>query len=55
MEVQKIYKLLDINKKIIPLGGIKLLNLNKLKTVRSEGFALMSEIKKKPAISNRLF
>ena len=53
--VIKFNKLLDINKKIIPLGGIKLLNLNKLKTVRSEGFALMSEIKKKPAISNRLF
>ena len=53
--VIKFNRLLEINKKIIPLGGIKLINLNKLKIVRAEGFALMSEIKKKPAISNRLF
>ena len=44
------------DKNIFPLGGIKLKNLNKLKTIRSDGFALMSEIKKKPAnIINRLF
>ena len=44
------------SKKIVPLGGIKLSNLNKMKSVNSEGFALMSEIKKKPAnIINRLF
>ena len=40
---------------IVPLGGIKGSNLNKLKLVNSSGFALLSEIKKKPAIANRLF
>ncbi len=40
---------------LIPLGGIKINNLNKMKTLRSESFAIMSEIKKKPAISSRLF
>ena len=44
------------DKNIFPLGGIKSKNLNKLKTIHSDGFALMSEIKKKPAnIINRLF
>ena len=42
-------------KKLIPLGGIKLINLNKVKLVKSEGVAIMSEVKKKPAISSRLF
>ena len=42
-------------KKLIPLGGIKLSNLNKLKIIMSNGFAIMTEIKKKPAISSRLF
>jgi len=42
--------------KLIPLGGIKINNLNKLKIVRSDAFAILSEIKKKPAnIINRLF
>ena len=40
---------------IIPLGGINLSNINKLKMVKSEGLALMTEIKKKPAIASRLF
>ena len=40
---------------IIPLGGIKSSNLNKLTMINSDGLALMSEIKKKPVISNRLF
>ena len=40
---------------IIPLGGIRETNLNKLKFVNSKGFALMSEAKKKPVIANRLF
>ena len=41
---------------LVPLGGINLSNLNKLKTVKSSSFALLSEIKKKPAkIFNRLF
>ena len=40
---------------IIPLGGIKSSNLNKLNLVNGNGLALLSEVKKKPAISNRLF
>jgi len=45
-----------ISKNLIPLGGIKNHNLNHLNNVFSEGFALLSEIKKKPAnIINRLF
>ncbi len=41
---------------LIPLGGIKLSNLNKLSIVNSNAFALMSEIKKKPTeIFSRLF
>ena len=45
-----------ISKKLIPLGGIKSHNLNHLRNVSCDGFALLSEIKKKPAnIINRLF
>jgi thiamine monophosphate synthase len=40
---------------IIPLGGIRASNLNKLNLVNSSGLALLSEVKKKPAITNRLF
>ena len=41
---------------LVPLGGIKNKNLNKLKNVNCESFALLSEVKKKPAnIINRLF
>ena len=40
---------------IIPLGGINKKNLLKINLINSEGFAIMSAIKKKPAISNRLF
>tara|TARA_B110000467_G_scaffold146153_1_gene150178 strand:- start:10 stop:573 length:564 start_codon:yes stop_codon:yes gene_type:complete len=40
---------------LIPLGGINNDNLLKLNLVFSNGFALLSAIKKKPAISNRLF
>ena len=41
---------------LVPLGGIKLSNLTKLKMVKSNSFALLSEIKKKPAkLFNRLF
>ena len=40
---------------IIPLGGIRNNNLLKMKLVNSEGLAILSEIKKKPAISSRLF
>ncbi len=46
---------LNKNHHFVPLGGIKLNNLNKLRIVRCNSFAILSEIKKKPAISNRLF
>ena len=46
----------QVFKRIIPLGGIKMENLNNLKNVFGEGFAILSEVKKKPAkILNRLF
>ena len=48
--------LYTISNMLIPLGGIKITNLNKLRNMNCKGFALMSEIKKKPAnIINRLF
>jgi len=40
---------------LIPLGGINSFNLLKLNIVNSNGLALLSEIKKKPTISRRLF
>ena len=43
------------NYNLYPLGGIRLLNLNKLKNVNTESFAILSEVKKKPAIISRLF
>lgn len=39
----------------VPLGGIRLNNLNKLKEVNASSFVLMTEIKKKPAVISRLF
>ena len=54
--VIKFNKLLfSFDKKLIPLGGINSDNLNNLKLINSEGFSLLSEIKKKPAIISRLF
>ena len=54
--IVKFNNLLNINKGLIPLGGIKSSNLNSLQIVKSESFVLKSEIKKKPAnIINRLF
>ena len=54
--ILKFNNLSKISKKLVPLGGIKGHNLNQLKNVAGEGFALLSEIKKKPAkIINRLF
>ena len=47
--------LIDVYKKLIPLGGINHKNLAKLKSLNCVGFALMSEVKKKPAIIDRLF
>ncbi len=56
LEINKFNNLILKYPEIIPLGGIKLTNLNKLKLVKSEAFAIFSEIKKKPAnIINRLF
>jgi len=39
---------------VMPMGGINGSNLLRLNQVCSDGFALLSEIKKKPVISNRL-
>ena len=47
--VLKFNNFLKISKKLIPLGGIKEHNLNQLNNIFCEGFALMSEVKKKPA------
>ncbi len=49
------FNLIKNQNDLIPLGGIKLINLNKIKLIKSKGFAIMSELKKKPAISSRLF
>ena len=52
------FNLLKLSRKenLVPLGGINLSNLNKLKMVKSNSFAILSEIKKKPAkLFNRLF
>ena len=54
--VIKFNNFLNFNSNLIPLGGINLNNLNSLNMLKCKGFALMSEIKKKPAnIINRLF
>tara|TARA_B100000886_G_scaffold205858_1_gene142232 strand:- start:7656 stop:8231 length:576 start_codon:yes stop_codon:yes gene_type:complete len=46
----------NVCKKIVALGGINTSNINKLKIVNCDSFALMTEIKKKPAkIFSRLF
>ena len=51
------FNLLSINLKrnIVPLGGINHNNLMKLNIVKSNGCAFLSSLKKKPAISSRLF
>ena len=54
-DVIKFNFLIKGDKKLIPLGGIKVSNLLKTKLIKSDGIAIMSEIKKKPAISSRLF
>ena len=41
--------------KLIPLGGINNENLLKVNLIKSEGFGILSSVKKKPAIANRLF
>ena len=51
------FNLLNIsnNNKLIPLGGIRLSNLNKIKMLNCNSFVIFSEVKKKPAIIDRLF
>ena len=50
------YLTLNVREKLIPLGGINFSNLNKQRMINSDGFAIMTAIKKKPAnIINRLF
>ena len=39
----------------VALGGIRYRNLNYLKIVNTDAFAILSEVKKKPAIISRLF
>ena len=47
---------LSLKKDLVPLGGINVDNLNKLKMVKANSFVVLSEIKKKPAkLFNRLF
>ena len=54
--ITKFNRLSRTSKNLIPLGGIKIKNLNKLKNLYCEGIALLSEIKKKPTkIISRLF
>ncbi len=45
----------NYNDYFIALGGIRSSNLMKLKILNCEGIALLSEVKKKPAIIRRLF
>ena len=59
-KIKKIYQFnnhtINNSRILVPLGGIKLRNINKLKIVNSDSFAILSEIKKKPAnIISRLF
>ena len=52
------FNLLRLSRKenLIPLGGIRLSNLNKLSTIKCDSIALSSEIIKKPnALSRRFF
>ena len=52
------FNLFKLNRKenIVPLGGIRVSNLNKLNIVKTNSMALLSEIKKKPTkIFSRLF
>ena len=54
--VIKFNNFLKISRNLIPLGGIKPENLNNLRNISCKGFAILSEVKKKPAnIINRLF
>ena len=45
-----------VSKKLVPLGGIKISNLNTIKNLNCNSIAILSALKKKPAnIINRLF
>tara|TARA_B100000767_G_scaffold150764_1_gene141958 strand:- start:8912 stop:9487 length:576 start_codon:yes stop_codon:yes gene_type:complete len=48
--------LINVSTNLVPLGGIKISNLNKLNSINCDFFAILSEVKKKPAmIFSRLF
>ena len=51
------FNLVKLHRKenLVPLGGIRLSNLNKLNSVNSDAFAILSEEKKPAKIFNRLF
>tara|TARA_B110001452_G_scaffold186450_1_gene156923 strand:+ start:1925 stop:2500 length:576 start_codon:yes stop_codon:yes gene_type:complete len=52
------YNLFNISSKIdlVPLGGIRINNLNKISMIKCDSFALLSEVKKKPTnLFSRLF
>jgi len=56
LDVNKFNKFTYLFKNLVPLGGINKDNLNKLRSVNCNGFAILSEVKKKPAkIFSRLF
>tara|TARA_B100000780_G_C21012165_1_gene405384 strand:- start:375 stop:947 length:573 start_codon:yes stop_codon:yes gene_type:complete len=40
---------------LIPLGGIRVNNLNKLRSLKTNSASFFSEVKKKPALISRLF
>ena len=46
LEINKFNNYFSKYPELIPLGGIKVSNLNKLKLIKSDGFAILSEIKK---------
>ncbi len=47
---------LNMSENLVPLGGIRMANLNKLNFVNCSSLAILSEVKKKPAkIFSRLF
>ena len=49
-----LFKIL-VRKKLVPLGGIRIANLNSLKIVNCNSIALLSEIKNQPNVIKRFF
>jgi len=45
----------NFKEELVPLGGIRYKNLNLLRLIKANSFAILSEVKKKPAIIRRLF